>query len=156
MPEPTYTDANRRGTLLIVRIVWLALLVGQLGFGAVVLQQVMAGQSGGQTQLRGQMLAIATGVLIGAVGIGYFARNQSYKKHWRGDAVTPPGFFQGNLILLAVLELASFVTLIFVMVTGQVFPMILPAVASLAIQCANFPGSGPMESTPPDFARDTR
>lgn len=156
MPEPIYTDANRRGTLQILRVIWLSLITGQLGFGVIVLQRTLSGQSAGQSQLDGQMFAIAIGVLIGAVGLGYFARNQSYKKHWHENAVAPPGFFQGNLILLGALEASSFTTLVFVMVTGQVFPMILPAVASLAIQCANFPGSGPMESTPPDFAQDTR
>jgi len=151
MEEPIYTDANRRGTLVVLRIIWLALIVGQVTFGAVVLYQAKTGQAGGQSQLAGQMLAIAVAILIGAVGIGYFARNQSYKKHWRGNAVTPPGLFQGNLILLAALEGSSFATLVFVMVTGQVFPMILPAVASLAIQFANFPSAIPMRDNPPDF-----
>jgi hypothetical protein len=156
MSEPTYTDENRRGTLQILRVVWLALIVGQVGFGAVVLYQASTGQSGDQSQLTGQMLGIAIGVLIGAVGLGYFARNQSYKKHWHGDAVAPPGFFQGNLILLAMLEGSSFTTLVFVMVTGQVFPMVLPAVASLAIQCANFPSGLPMQPAPPDFSQGPR
>lgn len=155
MDEPTPNDANRRGTLIVVRIIWLALLVGQLGFGGVVYYQVRVGQAGDQTQLGGQMLAIASGILIGAIGLGYFARNQSYKKHWLGNCVAPPGYFQGNLILLALLEISSFVTLVFVMVTGQVFPMILPAVASLAVQCVNFPSELPMMDTPPDFAKSS-
>ena len=91
-------------------------------------------------------------MLIASVGLGYFVRNQAYKKHWQGHAVTPPGFFMGNLILLAALEGASFVTLVFVMMTGQFFPLILPAVASLAIQAANFPSGLPMQETPPNFA----
>jgi len=153
MPEPMPTDDNRQGTLLIVRIIWLALLVGQIGFGAVVYYQVRVGQAGDQVQLSGQMLAIASGILIGAIGLGYYARNQSYKKHWRGSVVTPAGFFQGNLILLALLEVSSFVTLVFVMVTGQVFPMILPAVASLAVQCVNYPSGLPMLEAPPDFPK---
>jgi hypothetical protein len=153
MPDLTYTDANRRITLIVMRIIWSALIVGQVGFGAVVLYQVKIGQAGDQSQLVGQMLAIAIAVLIAAVGIGYFSRNQSYKKHWQGNAVTPPGFFQGNLILFAALEGASFITLIFVMTTGQVFPMILPAVASLGIQFANFPSGLPMQDSPPGFAK---
>ncbi len=152
MSDTIHTDANRRGTLIVVRIIWLALLVGQLGFGGVVYFQVKAGQAGDQAQLSGQMLTIASGILIGAIGLGYFARNQSYKKHWHGNCVSPPGFFQGNLILLALLELSSFVTLVFVMVTGQLFPLILPAVASLAVQCVNFPSGLPMQDTPPDYS----
>ncbi len=154
MDQPTYTDADRRSTLLILRVIWGVLIMGQVSFGAVVIFSMLNPEAAGETQLRGQMLAIAVGVLIGAVGLGYFVRNQSYKKHWQGHAVTPAGFFQGNLILLAALEGSSFLTLVFVMISGQVFPMVLPAVASLAVQCANFPTGAPMESTMPDMARD--
>lgn len=156
MDEPIHTDANRHGTLIVVRIIWFALIVGQLGFGVIVYLQARSGQAGDQSQLQGQMLAIATAILIGAIGLGYFARNQSYKKHWQANAVTPPGFFQGNLILFAALEFASFVTLVFVLLTGQLFPMILPAVASLAVQCVNYPSGLPMQSTPPDFSKGAR
>ncbi len=152
MDQPTYTDAERRSTLVVTRIIWLALIVGQVSFGSIVLYRAYTGQLDNQSQLEGQMLTIAVGVLIGAVGLGYFARNQSYKKHWHGNAVAPPGYFQGNLILLAALEGSSFTTLVFMMVSGQMFPMVLPAIASLAIQCANFPSAIPMQDTPPDFS----
>ena len=154
MPSPIYTDANRRATLMILRVIWLVLIVGQVSFGAVAILMMNA-EPTGQAHLRGQMLAIASGVFIGAVGLGYFVRNQSYKKHWQEHAVTPPGFFQGNLILLAALEGSSFMTIVFVMLSGQVFPMILPAVASLAVQCANFPSGQPMEPAIPDFPKPT-
>lgn len=149
----TYTDSNRRATLMILRVIWMVLVVGQISFGAVAILMTMNAETTGQTHLRGQMLAIATGVFIGAVGLGYFVRNQSYKKHWQEHAVTPPGFFQGNLLLFAALEGASFLTIVFVMLSGQVFPMILPAVASLAVQCANFPSGLPMEPALPDFPK---
>ena len=154
MNEQTYTDADRRGTLLMVRIIWFGLVMGQVAFGFVAVLRVLNMEAGQQNQLQIQMLAIAIGVLIGAVGIGYFARNQAYKRHWQGHAVTPAGFFMGNLILLALLETASFVSLVMVMLGGQVFPMVLPAVASLAIQCANFPSGMPMQQSPPDFAQN--
>lgn len=155
MSSPIYTDVNRRATLMIMRVIWLAFIVGQVGFGAVAILMMMNAEPTGQAHLRGQMLAIASGIFIGAVGLGYFARNQSYKKHWQEHAVTPPGFFQGNLILLAALEGSSFMTVVFVMLSGQVFPMILPAVASLAVQCANFPSGQPMEPALPDISKPT-
>lgn len=153
MTDHTYTDSDRRSTLMIMRIIWVALVMGQVLFGTVVLFQAMGGV-GEQSQLRSQMLAISVAVLIGAIGLGYFARNQSYKKHWQEHAVTPAGFFQGNLILLAALEAASFTSLVFVMTSGEVFPMILPAIVSLVVQFANFPAGAPMESTMPDMMRD--
>lgn len=155
MSSFTYTDAERRSTLMIIRIIWLAFILGQVSFGAVVIFMALNASTTNQSHLRGQMLAIACGVFIGAVGLGYFVRNQSYKKHWQGHAVTPPGFFQGNLILLAALEGSSFLTIVFVMLSGQAFPMILPAVASLAVQCANFPSGQPMRPAVPDYAKTT-
>ena len=156
MEQPIYTDADRRSTLMILRVIWLVLIVGQVSFGAVVVFTMLNPGSVGESQLRGQMLAIASAVLVGAVGLGYYIRNQSYKKHWQEHAVTPAGFFQGNLILLAALEASSFLTLVFVMISGQVIPMILPAVVSLAVQCVNFPTGAPMEATMPDFTGDAR
>jgi FtsH-binding integral membrane protein len=158
MDTPSYTDANRRATLMVVRIVWSALVLGQLGFGVVVYLTLQSGSMSQQYQphLAPQMLAIAIAVLVGAMGLGYFVRNQAYKKHWCEHAVGPPGFFMGNLILLALLEGASFVTFVFVLMTGQLLPMILPAVASLAVQAVNFPSGLPMQSSPPDFTQAPR
>jgi len=155
MDTRTYTDTNRRLTLMVVRIIWGVLMLGQLGFGAVVWSLIQSGsiRDQYQPQLRSQMFAISVAVLIGCVGVGYFTRNQSYKKHWQAHAVTPPGFFQGNLILLVCLEGASFSSLCSIMMTGQVFPMILPAVVSLALQFVNFPSGSPMQPMLPDPAQ---
>ncbi len=157
MDTPTFTDANRRATLLIVRIIWFALVLGQVGFGVVAYLSTRSpgAEAGQQPQLGSQMFVISLGVLIGAIGLGYFARNQSYKKFWQGHAVTPPGFFMGNLILFSALEGASFLSLVFAMTTGQFFPLALPAAVSLAVQVVNFPSALPMQSTPPHFAQHT-
>ncbi len=149
--QPVYTDENRRAVLMVMRIIWLALVVGQIGFGAVVIFMIRQAGPSQQSHLTGQMFAIACGVFIGAVGLGYFLRNQSYKKHWHEHAVAPPGYFQGNLILLALLESSSFLTLVLVMLHGEVFPLILPAVASLAVQCANYPSPLPMQPHAPEL-----
>ena len=154
MSDPTFTATDRRNTLLIVRVIWIMLVLGQVGFGAVVVLTVMSASGSGQGHLKSQMLAIGAGVLIGAVGLGYFARNQAYKKHWQGHAVTPAGYFQGNLILLALLEMASFLSLVFVMISGELFPVVLPALGSLVVQCVNFPSGAPMQEALPDMARD--
>lgn len=154
MSDPTYTETDRRNTLLIVRVIWFMLVLGQVGFGAVVVWVVQTGGGGDQGDLKHQMLAIGAGALIGAIVLGYFVRNQSYKQHWVGHAVTPAGFFQGNLVLLGLLEMASFLSLVFVMLSGVLFPVVLPAVASLAVQCANFPSGGPMQASLPDMVRD--
>ncbi len=156
MAPPTQHTANPQRTLWVLRIVWFALIAGQLGFGFVAYMAAQQGQTDAQTQLSFQMLVIAVGMLIGAVGMGYFIRNQVYKRCWQTHAVTPQGFFMGNLLLFALLDGVSLLTFVFVMMSGQLFPMILPAVASLAVQCANFPSGTPMESTPPDFVQDTR
>ncbi len=154
-PPPQHT-ASRHRTLWVLRIVWFALIAGQLGFGFVAYLAAQQAHSAAQTQLSSQMLVIAFGVLIGAVGMGYFLRNQIYKRCWQTHAVTPQGFFMGNLLLFALLDGVSLLTFAFVMMSGQLFPMILPAAVSLAVQFANFPSGLPMESTPPDFVQDTR
>jgi hypothetical protein len=156
MDPTTPHAASRRRTLWVLRIFWFALIAGQLAFGFVAYIASQQEHADAQTQLRLQMFLIAVGTLIGAVGLGYFLRNQIYKRCWQTHCVTPQGFFMGNLLLFALLDAVSLLTFVFVMMSGQLFPMILPAIASLAVQIANFPNGLPMDSTLPDFVQDTK
>jgi len=149
-PDPAIA-ASRHRTLWVLRVIWAMLIFGQLGFGTVAL--VSANQAGGdgQTQLRFQMFAIALGLLIGAVGLGYFVRNQFYKRFWREHAIAPQGYFLGNLLLFVLLEVVSMLSFVFVLISASIFPVVLPAAASLAVQCVNFPTGLPMASASPDL-----
>jgi F0F1-type ATP synthase membrane subunit c/vacuolar-type H+-ATPase subunit K len=147
--------ATPRQALLIARIIWAMLLLGQLVFAVVVLGLALSRTEERATELGALLLWVALGMLVLAVVAGYFIRNQTYKAHWREHSVAPQGYVTGNIILLAMLEATAFFSLIAVLATGVIFPMILPGAAALVVQLINFPTGKAMQPTEPIFpARD--
>lgn len=151
MPSPPPAEA-----LLMTRIVWAALLVGQVAFGAVVAALLTGGTIEGDPSLYPLLFYVCVALLVGAVVLGYFARNQVYKAHWREHAVLPRGYMAGNLALLALMEMTSFAALVAVLVTERLLPTLLVAVISVLVQLINFPDGRAMRPTPPDFTKAPR
>jgi len=144
MTQPT-NDQKINGALLRLRIIWMAIVTGQVAFVAIVVAMIRGGMQPYVTGELAQSLFYASmGVLVlGLVG-GYIARMQTYKRCWEADRVTPEGFFMGNLLLYAIMEGVSIVGVVVVFLTAQLSPQIVPAAAALLVMVINFPGGGPM------------
>jgi len=136
--------------LLTLRILWAAMLGGVVTFGVVVAFLFTKGGYRGTSSspdLERIFLAIGFGALVIAVPIGYFIRNQSYKRHWQGQAVTPGGYVTGNLILLAMCEGVAFFSLVATLAVGAFGWVTAPGVLAAAGMLVNFPTGRPMMST---------
>lgn len=138
-----------------LRIIWAALLGGQIVFLmviAVLAAQGTAGTGapgggGGAASVVVILGFVAAGLLVSGVIIGLFIRNQIYKANWQGDVVTPAGYFQGNLVFLALLEGVAMVGLVAALLAGTLMtPAIIPSVIAMGIQVINFPNGRPMMS----------
>ncbi len=134
------------GAKFITRLIWIAMLMGQVSLMFVVLASQ---ESTSQTAIplaNIWNLFIASWVtLVICVGGGLFARNQMYKRHWVDKAVTPVGYFQGNLILLALCEVASLFGWVVVMMHETFgWPVWVPVLA-MAVQILNFPNGRAMQ-----------
>ena len=141
------SESNPRGMLITTRILWAALLAGQIGFMFVIL--VIWSQKADSPAQNSEDVAqiigyIAIAMLVLLTPIGYFIRNQVYKANWEGDVVTPLGYMRGNIILLAMLEGTAFLGLIGTLVQGSFGLPLVPAVVAMAIQVINFPHGRPM------------
>ena len=145
--------SNPKGVLTTTRIVWAAMLVGQVVFLVIVLVILSRRSGGGGSQASPDMTKIlgylVIAMLLGATAIGYFIRSQVYKANWQGDAVTPHGYARGNIILLAMLEGVAFFGLIVTIVHGSCGLAFAAAAIAMAIQVVNFPHGRPM------YASDT-
>lgn len=144
MPNATpITDPPR--ALLITRIIWFALLSGQILFLAIIVVLWNVGSIKADPQLASVLGMCAVGVLFSAISVGMFVRNQIYKRHWVGDVVTPAGYVQGNIVFLAMCEGASFLGLLAVLFRGALgFELIVPVLA-LMVQVVNFPNGKAMQ-----------
>ncbi|MEX0885593.1 MAG: hypothetical protein WD009_04055 [Phycisphaeraceae bacterium] len=143
-PTPTPQQA-----LTIVRIIWGALLFGQLVVAGIFIYLTLDGGFAGSPDLHPLLGYVAVAVLVVAVPVAHIARQQTYKANWRGDAVSVNGYITGTIIYLGALEGAAIVGLIAVLVTGRLAPgLIVPAVA-IILQIVNFPTGKPLQPAPP-------
>lgn len=149
MPDPIPVDSQSRGTmtpeqaLMVLRFLWVALLGGMLAFAGVTIFFAMQNASP-NTALAPTFFYVALGALVVAVPAGLFARLQTYKKHWRGDTITPAGYFSGNLVLFGVLEGVAALALAGVLACGIHAGLLAVAGGALAVYLFNFPNGEPM------------
>ena len=150
--NPPPGEMTREKALMMIRMVWAALLAGQITFLCVILV-IWSSQSGFKTQPQtAQMLLyVSLGMLLTMVPVGYLLRSQIYKAHWREQAVAPMGYFMGNLLLLALCEGVALAGLVATLLDGQLLPAVLPSVAAMAIQVINWPHGLPMQPAFPNL-----
>ncbi|MEX0774900.1 MAG: hypothetical protein WD042_04195 [Phycisphaeraceae bacterium] len=137
---PTQT----RGKLIGIRIIWLAMLMGEVGFMAVIAVLIGNQSVQAEAELARLMLLISTGMLLTLVPLGYFIRSQIYKRHWVGDAVTAQGYVTGNIVLLALCEASAFAGLLGCMFGGSFWPGAVPVVLAMIVQVINYPTGSAM------------
>ena len=88
-----------------------------------------------------------------ATPVGYFIRNQTYKRHWQAGAVTPRGYVTGNLRLYACVDVASVLALLAASVDGSVRLAGLPLFLAAAVIVLNYPTGAPMHPQPPRLGK---
>jgi len=143
----------------MIRLVWAALLPGQVFFGLTVIA-IGVPQSGGKPLLGTGTAALAwkigLGVWVVLTAAGYISRSQIYKRSWKKHSVTVGGYFIGNLVLWALMEIPFFVSVVDVFATGHLFPGALPALLAIGVMLVNFPTGGPLQPHPPVFDEPAR
>ena len=92
---------------------------------------------------------VAIASLPVTVILGYFLRNQIYKRHWHADAVTPGGYFLGNITLYVCVDGPALLSLMAIAFTDRLWPALLPPVVSAVIVALNVPNGAPMQPQPP-------
>ena len=156
-PDTTSSDLHRveltpSRALIILRVVWAALLMGQLIFMGVIAALPSLEPDFQADPRIGQIVFFASlAMLISAVPVGYFVRGQIYKKHWRDDVVHPMGYVLGNFFLLALCEGVALIGLTAAMLGGHM-GYAAPGFIAMAVQVINFPHGRPM--WPDHFVRN--
>ncbi len=130
------------GVLLLLQSLAAGLCVGFLG-AAPVNEAAPVSPS--------LLFLIAVTSLVVLTPVGLFIRNQVYKAHWRGPAVTPRGYLKGNVLLFVLLEAVVLEALVFAMVAGPHPGLLLVAAGSLLVQVVNFPTGRPMQPRSPSL-----
>jgi F0F1-type ATP synthase membrane subunit c/vacuolar-type H+-ATPase subunit K len=131
--------------LRVLRIIWAALLMGQVIFIAVIVWFVWPGQTPGQqmtAELRQIFLYVGIAMLAGAIPVGYIVRRMVYRPAPDGT-VTAGNYASGNILLWAMSEGVSFFALVAMLLDGKPWPFLAIALVAMANQVISFPtGNG--------------
>lgn len=144
--------SDTRSILTTTRILWLALLMGQVIFLSVVAVLITQQSVPANPDVGWLLFLISCGLLPVNLGIGYFARMQVYKRGWQEDRITPQAYLQGNVVMLALCEAVSFLALIAALLQGSLLPAILVSAVAMAVQVVNFPTGKPMQPAVDPFS----
>lgn len=142
---PAQQSPTPEQTLAILRVLWGVLLVGQLlliGVAAMVINS--NSDSAIKPELTLKLFGLNAGLLVVNVILGTFIRSQIYKRSWRGHVVSPLGYFTGNVVMLALLEMVIFFGILVSILSKSFMPSILPAVLAMMVYGVNYPHGGPM------------
>lgn len=140
-----FTDEQKRA-LTLLRVIWAVLLLEVVVLGAVVYLILIGGQQAGAPPAAAgdaYLIVSLVAVLVGAA-VGYFLRMQAYKQHWVGNRIEKPGYFTGNLLLFALIEIGAIAAIVCAYLAGGVGRELLPLVLSLILLALNFPNGRPM------------
>jgi hypothetical protein len=138
---------DTKTTLLILRVIWAALLGGILVVAGILTAVTL--QMPGDSPISMLLLLIGIGVAVVAIGAGYLMRSVFYKAAWQEHAVTPAGYFQANLVLMATLEAAAIVNLVLMVVSGAMIGHLAVTTVCLVLHAINFPTGRAMQTTEP-------
>ena len=151
-PQNTPGPMPADKALMTTRLVWVALLMGQVMFLFVI---VFLWSSSGAFQPSSDtawiLFLVAVVMLVLAVPVGYVCRQQIYKRNWVGDVITPQGYLTGNVVLLALCEGVSMLGLVATLLNGSLWPMLVPSVIAMTVQGINFPNGRAMNPAQPVF-----
>ncbi len=153
MDQNSLSNMTPEKALISSRIMWAALVGGQVIFLIVII--AMQGRLSGtpDPQMVATLHYISIGMVIAAVPVGMFIRSQMYKKFWVGNKVTPQGYLQGNLLLWAMCEGTSLFGLVVTMLADGFWPWVVPSALAMAVQVMNWPDGAPMRPAEPQLPR---
>jgi hypothetical protein len=134
--------------LRVLRIIWAALLMGQLMFLVVAMTFGRASQPGDQTLL----FYIAAGMLVMITPLAYLLRAQTYASGRQADgSISGSAYATGNILFWAMFEGVGMFSIVGVMLNGGRGPHLFVTAVALAMQIVNFPTGRPMR--PDDSAK---
>jgi hypothetical protein len=136
-----------RGSLVTLRIIWAALLLGQLTFLGIVVWLIR--QPGARApvspDLRRTLFILCAAWLVMAVPVGYFIRLKMFEKDRRPDgSVAPASYASGNIIFWALCEGVSLFAIVGILLAREMAPFIYITLIAVAVQAINFPTGAPL------------
>lgn len=149
-PGPATHDMLVANALRVTRLIWVALIAGQIGFLTVIGVLFSTGFQLNAGPDVVQLLAMLwAAMFIPQVAAAFFLRTTTYAKNRTDDGLVAPASYQtGNLLFLAILEGAAMFALVITLLAGTFVPYVGIVFLPLAIQVLNYPNGRAMLPDP--------
>ena len=138
--------SDSQATLMTLRIIWAALLIGQIVFFLVIAFVLWPHGRRTMDERTLKLLFYVGGVmLLTMIPIGFVLRSTMFRKGLdeRGN-VRPAAYTTGNIVLWAMCEGASFFGLVGAMLNNGPWPHLIVTIIAVAVQVVTFPTGGQM------------
>jgi len=147
--SPQTPQGTPQGHLVTIRIIWAALLMGQLLFFLVIAFVLWPqGRKSGDPQFLRLLFFAECAMLLTAVPIGFVLRSQTFHKgRDESGNVRPAAYVTGNIILWATCEGASFFGLVGALLNNGPWPHLIITIIAVTVQLMTFPTGAPMRES---------
>ncbi|HZL36090.1 MAG TPA: hypothetical protein VFC78_12310 [Tepidisphaeraceae bacterium] len=149
--RPKELGVIARKALMTLRIIWFALMMGQLVFFAIIVVAILPTVHPAHVQPMLNWVSVA--MLITAAPITFFIRAMIFRRFRAEDGVRRAGYCTGNIVFWAGCETATFFGLVVAMINGSLWPTIWVVAIALLLQVLTFPTAGGLSASEDAVAR---
>ena len=126
--------------LRLARVIWAALLLGQISFAGVIGFLITRGGIGLEPGEMSRLLTrVNFGLLVLMVPLAYVVRGLIFRRSGEGRAMPPPDYLRGTIVFLAMCEFVALFGLVTTLLNGSFFPPAITTLIALIVQAMNLP-----------------
>jgi hypothetical protein len=140
----TVGSTSPKQAILVARIIWAALIMGELAFTAVT--AIVISQPAPQPVQFQPILPFVAFIMLLTIPIGFIIRLFIFARARAANGVLPRGVYQkGNVLFWAACEAPSFFGLVTVLVNRTFWPTIIVTAIAIACQTLTMPMASALE-----------
>jgi hypothetical protein len=134
-------SSSLKQRLLVLRILWAALLLGECMFLGIIVGVILPQQP---KPIHPQPICVwvSLAMLLIVAPVTFAIRAMIFRRSRASGALSPTAYSTGNIIFWAGCDGVAFFGLVAVMVNGSMWPTILNVAAAMALQVITFPTLG--------------
>ena len=147
------SPSNSKISLLIVlRIIWGALILGELSFAGIVTMFLWPRRTAPPDLAAAQnMTIVATVMMLVLLPLAFVIRRMVYRPGPDGQ-ITTRKYLIGNIIFYAICEIVAYTGLIAMLLHGGPGGAVIVPTVAVAMQIVNYPSGSPAPASPSAIA----
>ena len=143
MGELDLNTVPPRRALMMIRIIWFALIFGQIAFLGVLALIILPNQRGPRPQPMPILVWVNVGMLVTIVPAMFVIRAAIFRRgEVAGSGIRASAYSTGNIVFWAACEGVSMFGLVIAMINGSLWPTLVIVVIALSLQAITFPVGG--------------